>query len=114
MLQRSEFMPIIPRHLRLLEFLRQRLTVDFVGGVGWGGCRDQHEALNDEQLFSPLIIRGMVRDCTLELGVMGRHFVKVTAFGLACLSYGLMPTEIILGADDRALVGVITATLGGA
>ncbi len=114
MLQRSDFIAIMPRHARLLEFLRQRLTVDGVGGIGWGACREVGESFTDEMLFSPLVERGLIRDCTLEMGERGGpHFVKVTPFGLRCMDFGLLPREALLGADESTLVGIIGSTLGG-
>jgi hypothetical protein len=90
----EHFVPIIPRHRRLLEKLREQLKVDEYGGMGWRGLMDEDEEFTIDQLFKPLMERGMVEDLShTALGNAGIYFVRITRTGLKCLSLGVMPKD---------------------
>jgi len=87
----EHFMPIIPRHKRLLEDLRAQKARDFLGGIGWGALKDEDEPFTYEELFTPLMQRGLIEDLSAtELGAGGKYFVRITALGERCLSLGVM------------------------
>jgi hypothetical protein len=57
----SDWQPIIPRHGRLLAFLRDRAQKrDTEFGIGTGALRDQGDVFTIEQLTEPLYERGMI------------------------------------------------------
>jgi hypothetical protein len=88
------FMPIIPRHRRLLERLAEQLKKDRYGAIGWRGLMDEDEPFTVDQLFKPLQERGLVEDLTAtDLGKAGVYFVHITPLGLRCLGMGLMLKE---------------------
>lgn len=90
----EHFMPIIPRHHRLLVRLREQLKADQFGGIGWRGLMDDDEEFTIDQLFKPLMDRGMVEDLShSELGAAGVYFVRITTIGLRCLNLGMMLKE---------------------
>jgi hypothetical protein len=84
-------MHIIPRHLRVLQELAAQKKKDQLGGIGWGALRDEDDPLTYQQLFIPLIERGLIEDLTgTELGTAGKYFVRLTPLGSVCLSMGVM------------------------
>jgi hypothetical protein len=90
----EHFMPIIPRHIRLLERLHDQLKADQYGGIGWRGLMDENEPFTIDQLFKPLMERGMVEDLSkTDLGKAGVYFVRITPLGLKCLHLGVMLKE---------------------
>ena len=87
----EHFMPIIPRHRRLLEELRLQKTKDMLGGIGWGALKGEDEPFTYEELFLPLMQRGLIEDLTeTELGSAGKYFVRITPIGERCLGLGVM------------------------
>jgi hypothetical protein len=85
---------MIPRHERLLKRLVEQKGIDRYGGIGWRGLMDENELYTIDQLFKPLIERGLVEDLSAtELGQRGTYFVRITPLGEHCLSLGLMLLE---------------------
>jgi len=98
----EHFMPIIPRHIRLLEKLRDQLRVDMLGGIGWRGLMDENEPLTVDQLFKPLMDRGLIEDLShTPLGPAGIYFVRITSIGVRCLNLGLMLKEPRITTDQE-------------
>ena len=88
---REQFMTIIPRHLRVLQELQKQKKRDAFGGIGWGALRDEDDPFTYDQLFPPLIERGLIEDLTAtELGPAGKYFVRITPLGTVCLGMGIM------------------------
>ena len=85
------FMPIIPRHHRLLTRLVEQKKVDRLGCIGWRGLMDEEESFTVDQLFLPLAERGLIENLSqTELGNAGVHFVRITPMGEHCLGLGYM------------------------
>lgn len=90
----DHFMPIIPRHQRLLAKLEEQRRVDQFGGIGWRGLMDEEEPFTIDQLFKPLMERGLVEDLSqTEIGNAGIYFVRITKLGMICLRLGMMLKE---------------------
>jgi hypothetical protein len=88
---REQFMVIIPRHQRILKELTDQKPKDQFGGIGWGALRDEDDPLSYEQLFGPLMNRGLIEDLTqTEMGSSGKYFVRITQLGTVCMNLGLM------------------------
>ena len=82
---------IIPRHLRILGRLVDQRRVDRYGCIGWRGLLDDPEAFTMDQLFKPLMERGLIEDLSqTELGKGGTHFVRITPLGAFCYGIGYM------------------------
>jgi hypothetical protein len=87
----QNFMPIMPRHQRILGALEMRRHVDMFGGIGWKGLLDDEEVFDFDVLFQPLIDRGLIEDLSdTEMGPAGRYFVRITPLGRICNGIGLM------------------------
>jgi hypothetical protein len=88
----ERFQPIIPLQQKILDRLIAQRRVDPLGAIGWKGpLEDLGTTLPVEMLYEPLLVRGMVEDCTnTELGPGGRFFVRVTDLGVKCAAFGLM------------------------
>jgi hypothetical protein len=90
----EKFMPIIPRHQRLLSDLVAVRNRDVFGGIGWAALLDEDEQFTIDQLFKPLRDRGLIEDLTgTELGERGAMFVRITPVGQKCLGLGWMLKE---------------------
>jgi hypothetical protein len=88
------FMPIIPRHHRLMVRLVEQKTIDTFGCIGWRGLMDENELFTIDQLFKPLVERGLVEDLSKsDLGNAGAYFVRITPLGEYCLALGYMLRE---------------------
>jgi hypothetical protein len=88
---REQFMTIIPRHQRVLKELTKQRKKDQYGGIGWGALRDEDDAFTYEQLFEPLLARGLIEDLTAtDFGIGGKYFVRITPLGTLCMGLGLM------------------------
>jgi hypothetical protein len=93
---REQFMVIMPRHLRILTELTAVKTTaqkmgDTLDAIGWGALRDEDDPLSYDQLFGPLLNRGLIEDLTAtELGSGGKYFVRITPLGIVCMNLGLM------------------------
>jgi hypothetical protein len=90
----EQFIAIMPRHQRLLADLYVQRKYDLFGGIGWRALMDEEEQFTPEQLFSPLLERGLIEDLT-EVHKMetGKYFVHITALGIACMNFGKMLRE---------------------
>lgn len=88
----AHFMPITPRHQRLLAALDAQRKVDHLGGIGWKALIDDDEAFDAEMLFLPLLMRGLIEDLSkTDLGPAGgRLFVRITPLGRVCSAFGVM------------------------
>jgi hypothetical protein len=92
----EQFMVITPRHQRVLTELNAvKATAQKMGdtldAIGWGALRDEDDPFSYDQLFGPLLNRGMIEDLTAtELGSGGKYFVRITQLGIVCMSLGLM------------------------
>ena len=87
------FIPIIPRHQRLLTRLIEQFKIDPYGSIGWKGLLDEDEPFTVDQLFKPLVDRGLVEDLTREMGRSGIYFVHITKAGIICHGMGMMLKE---------------------
>ena len=87
------FMPIIPRHQKLLTRLIEQFKVDPYGSIGWRGLLEENEAFTIDQLFKPLVDRGLVEDLTEHMGRSGTYFVHITKLGMICQAMGVMLKE---------------------
>lgn len=86
----EHFMAIIPRHRKVLEDLH-KIHGRGYGEIGWKGLMEENEPFTAEQLFQPLLDRGLIEDLTnTELGSRGVYFVRITPLGILCLALGLM------------------------
>ena len=82
---------IIPRHLRILGALIERRKVDMFGCIGWRGLLDDPESFTMEQIFRPLVERGLIEDMSnTEMGGAGSYFVRITPLGQFCYGIGYM------------------------
>jgi hypothetical protein len=101
------FVPIIPRHIRLLERLVEQKKIDKFGCIGWRGLMDENESFTIDQLFKPLTDRGLVEDLrNSELGAPGIYFVHITPLGEHCLGLGYMlKAARIMSDNERKLLG---------
>lgn len=87
----DKYVAIMPRHQRLLLALWEQRKYDPFGGIGWRGLMDEDEQFTPEQLYAPLIERGLVEDCAqAHQSVSGKFFVHITALGIACMNVGYM------------------------
>jgi hypothetical protein len=89
----EHFVQIIPRHQRLLERLIEQQKVDIHGGIGWRGLLEGDQDLTMDQLFVPLLDRGLIEDLTAvpDFGPKaGTYFVRITPVGKLCAAYGYM------------------------
>jgi hypothetical protein len=83
--------PIIPRHLRILAALIERRKVDMFGCIGWKGLLDDPEMFTMDEIFRPLVVRGLIEDmCGTEMGNAGTYFVRITPLGQFCYGIGYM------------------------
>jgi hypothetical protein len=74
-----------------LTALHQQRKFDPFGGIGWRGLMDDDEQFTPEQLYSPLLERGLVEDCSeAHQSESGKFFVRITPLGVACMSVGYM------------------------
>lgn len=90
----EHFVEILPRHQRLLERLIEQKKVDMLGAIGWRGLLEGDDDWTMDELFQPLIERGLVEDLTAnpDFGAKGgQYFVRITALGNMCASFGWMP-----------------------
>jgi hypothetical protein len=93
---REQFMVIMPRHLRVLQELAAvkataRNMGDTLDAIGWGALRDEDDPFSYDQLFGPLLERGLIEDLTsTELATGGKYFVRITPLGTLCMGLGLM------------------------
>jgi hypothetical protein len=82
---------IIPRHQRILARLIEQRKADRYGCIGWRGLLDDPETFTMDQLFKPLMDRGLIEDLTqTELGRGGSCFVRITPLGSFCYGIGYM------------------------
>ena len=87
----DQFIAIMPRHQRLLADLYEQRKYDPFGGIGWRGLMDEDELFTPEQLFNPLIARGLIEDLQeAQQRESGRYFVHITALGILCMNFGRM------------------------
>jgi len=85
---------IIPRHLRILGALIERRKVDMFGCIGWKGLLDDPESFTMDQIFRPLVERGLIEDMSsTEMGNAGSYFVRITPLGQFCYGIGYMLKE---------------------
>jgi hypothetical protein len=85
---------IIPRHLRILGALIERRKVDMFGCIGWKGLLDDPESFTMDQIFRPLVERGLIEDMSsTEMGNAGSYFVRITPLGQFCYCIGYMLKE---------------------
>lgn len=90
----SEFVAIAPRHLKVLLDLWEQRKYDPDGSIGWRGLMDDDEQLTPEEIFNPLLERGLIEDLTrLHNNESGRYRVHITALGILCLNKGQMLRE---------------------
>lgn len=83
--------PIIPRHLRILQRLMEQRKTDQYGCIGWRGLLDDPETFTMDQLFKPLQDRGLIEDLSqTEMGHGGTYFVRITPLGAFCFGIGYM------------------------
>ena len=83
--------PIIPRHLRILGALIARRKVDMFGCIGWKGLLDDPETFTMDEIFRPLVVRGLIEDMSAtQLGNAGSYFVRITPLGQFCYGIGYM------------------------
>lgn len=82
--------PIIPRHLRVLGALIERRRIDQFGCIGWKGLLDDPETFTMDQIFKPLVERGLIEDMTQTMGNGGTYFVRITPLGQFCYGIGYM------------------------
>ena len=86
--------PIIPRHLRILQRLIEQRKIDQFGCIGWRGLLDDPETFTMDQLFKPLVDRGLIEDLSqTEMGRGGTLFVRITPLGQFCYGIGYMLKE---------------------
>ena len=86
--------PIIPRHLRILQRLIEQRKIDQFGCIGWRGLLDDPETFTMDQLFKPLVDRGLIEDLSqTEMGQGGTFFVRITPLGQFCYGIGYMLKE---------------------
>lgn len=82
---------IIPRHLRILGRLIEIRRTDQYGCIGWRGLLDDPETFTMDQLFKPLIERGLIEDLSsTPMGHAGTYFVRITPLGQFCYGIGYM------------------------
>lgn len=81
---------IIPRHLRILGALIAQRKVDMFGCIGWKGLLDNPETFTMDEIFRPLVVRGLIEDMTLTMGNGGTYFVRITPLGQFCYGIGYM------------------------
>ena len=87
----DQFIAIMPRHQRLLTDLWEQRKFDPFGGIGWRGLMDDDEQFTPEQLFVPLLERGLIEDLQqAHHNESGRYFVHITPLGIMCMNYGQM------------------------
>jgi hypothetical protein len=89
----EHFVQLLPRQLRLLERLIEQKKVDLYGGIGWRGLLEGEDDWPMDQLFKPLLERGLIEDLTAvpDFGTRsGQYFVRITPLGKLCASYGWM------------------------
>jgi hypothetical protein len=89
----EHFVQILPRHMRLLERLIEQQKVDLHGGIGWRGLIEGEDDWTMDDLFLPLLQRGLIEDLTAipEFGEKaGKYFVRITPIGKVCAAYGWM------------------------
>jgi hypothetical protein len=90
----EQFIAIMPRHQRLLTDLWEQRKFDPFGGIGWRGLMDDDEMFTPEQLFEPLIERGLIEDLQeAHQSESGKFFVHITALGIMCMNFGRMLRE---------------------
>jgi hypothetical protein len=90
----EQFIHIMPRHQRLLAALFEQRKYDPFGGIGWRALMDEDEQFTPEQLFGPLLERGLIEDLTeAHKMASGKYFVHITALGIACMNFGQMLRE---------------------
>ena len=82
--------PIIPRHLRILGSLIERRRTDQYGCIGWKALLDDPETFTMDQIFKPLLERGLIEDMTQTMGNGGTYFVRITPLGQFCYGIGYM------------------------
>jgi hypothetical protein len=83
--------PIIPRHLRVLGRLIEQRRTDQYGCIGWRGLLDDPETFTMDQIFKPLVERGLIEDLSqTPLGHGGTYFVRITPLGQFCYGIGYM------------------------
>ena len=98
-------MPI--SHQRLLTRLVEQYKVDPYGSIGWRGLLDEDEAFTMDQLFKPMVERGLVEDLTQQMGASGVYFVHITPLGKLCLSLGMILKECrVMTPDDMKVLRV--------
>jgi hypothetical protein len=106
------FVPIIPRHIRLMQRLVDQKKIDRLGCIGWRGLMDEDEVFTIDQLFKPLRERGLVEDLTKsDLGNAGVYFVHITPLGEKCLGLGYMLREprVMSDAEQNVLGPAVNA-----
>lgn len=82
---------IIPRHLRILGRLIEIRRTDQYGCIGWRGLLDDPETFTMDQLFKPLVERGLIEDLSsTPMGHAGTYFVRITPLGQFCYGIGYM------------------------
>jgi hypothetical protein len=89
----EHFMQILPRHMRLLERLIEQQKKDLHGGIGWRGLIEGDDDWTMDDLFVPLLERGLIEDLTStpDFGPKaGKYFVRITPVGKMCAAFGWM------------------------
>lgn len=89
----EHFIHINARHLRILDRLYNQRRMDLNGGIGWRGLIEGDDDWSMDELFVPLMQRGLIEDLTTvpELGPKaGQYFVRITPLGILCGRLGYM------------------------
>lgn len=97
---------LIPIHQKILDRLIAQAKVDTYGAIGWGGPlaeMDMQRPSDQERgaIYQPLLDRGLVCDCTDQVGTTGRFFVRITALGTVCAALGIMPEAATIVPVDQ-------------
>jgi hypothetical protein len=93
MAETEHFTQITTRHMRLLARLIEQSKADMFGSIGWKALIDPDEDWTMDELFPPLLDRGLIEDLTAvpDLGPKaGKYFVRITQLGLVCYRLGYM------------------------
>lgn len=86
----TDWQPIIPRHGRVLTFLRDNGDPRAAGSIGARAVCEPGDRFTYEQLTDPLKERGLIETCE-AYRMAGHLFLRLTDFGKLCLDFGMMP-----------------------